>query len=147
MNTTYQSPLLVNPNPLILSEEWTPLCTTIEMKGYTSLGLFLDVLIRDSQSVQIKVVGRPYRNDPVEYLLPLYAVTAENGSVTGGLIDYQGTYYVLGKDQNQSLIIKTSTDNLIPYLDIFVRVGVVGMVPAQIVKAYIGKSWCAGGGQ
>lgn len=139
MNNTYESPLPVIVEEQILTNSWVKIGATQNVKGYTCIGLYLDIDINDSEDVQIKIVGRRDDDDTVEFLLPVYEVTVE------GLIDYAGTYFKLSKNEDQSLIIKTNTDNLIPFIDIYVKVGTVGGTAGKIKSLDISKAWSLGG--
>jgi len=141
MNNTYENPLLLVSEETVFTGSWIKLGNTQDVRGFTCIGLFLDIVINDSQGIEIKVVGRPNENDATEYLLPVYAVTPE------GLVEHIGTNYILSKNEDQSLIIKANTDNLIPFADIYIKAQNPGANPAILKHAYISKAWSMGGGR
>jgi len=139
MNNTYQPPLPVISSEQELTNAWVKIGKTHNMLGYTSLGLFVDLEINDSEGVQIKVIGKRTEEDTVEFKLPIFEVTVE------GTVEYEGTHFVLSDNENQSLIIKTTTDNLIPFVDIYMKVETVGTTPAKLKSFDVSKSWAMGG--
>jgi len=134
MNQTFVSPQLFQQT-LPLTTSWQKIGTQIDMRGYTTLGLYLNLTINNSQDVQIKIVGRTSSTDVVEYLLPVYAVTVANK------IEYYPTYFELGSDIDQNLIIQANTNNLIPFVDIYMQVGTLGATAAVVNNAYVGLAW------
>ena len=136
MENTY-----VNPQPLItvaqdLTASFEDLGSLINAKGFTSIAVFIKIDINDSANVQLKAIGRTKETGSDDYLLPIKSV-----SLSAGTVKVKEGVFEFDSDTDQLLIIEIETGNLIPFIQLQVKVGTVGASAGQIDDALVAKAW------
>ena len=136
MENTYVSPQPVIATAQTLTAGFVDLGDEIDVKGFTSVGIFLDVNINDSLDLQIRIIGRTESGGADDYLLNINST-----SFTSAKIRYKTGFLELENDADQKIIIEIPTGNLIPFIQLQVKAGTLGASAGIITKALVSKSW------
>lgn len=136
MENTY-----VNPQPLIsaaqdLTASFADLGSIVDVRGFTSIAVFLKIDINDSLNVQLQAIGRTKETATDDYLLPIKSV-----SLSAGLVKLKAGIFEFDSDTNQLIIIEVETGNLIPFIQLQIKAGTVGASAGQIDDALVAKAW------
>lgn len=106
----------------------------IDVSGFSSLGLWIDLDINDSIDVQFKMLVKLADSATDEYELPLIAATASKANIEPQLIE-------LTNDANQKIMIPFSLDRVIKSVQIQVKAGTLGSPAGILTSAKVTKRW------
>jgi hypothetical protein len=137
MNTLKIPPLELINSSQILNTSWSNLGLLQNVEGYTTLGLFLKIDINNSANLEVRAIGKTSKTSIDDYILNIVQLT----DYTNAIVKTKTGSIQMDNDVDQNLILEIVTLNLVPYVQIQVKVGTVGATAAEILEAFIAKSW------
>lgn len=111
--------------PITLTNDWVTIGSRIGTIGLTSIGVWLDVVINDSTEILIRPVCYPSERSDNGYSVPTMEIYT-------GINHVYPKQYLLEEASDQKLTFQITTAKIIPYVEIQVKAGTVGVTPATI---------------
>lgn len=100
------------------------------MTNFTRLGLYLNLDINNTANARVRALAKLGKNDISSFLLPIKMVGASDVKV-------EGEYFEFNIDADQLMVLGMETEGLVPYVQLQVMAGTVGVTPGQIDAADI----------
>lgn len=113
-----------------LTSGWVNLGEPIDMTNFNRLGLYLNLDINSSLNARFRALGKRAKNDAEVYTLPIKTVSASDVKV-------ESEYVEFNVDADQRMILTIATEGVVPFIQIQVQAGTVGVTPGQIDNAYV----------
>lgn len=117
------APKLLTSNQT-LTAGWVNLGAEINCEGALSIALWIDLDVNNSTNVRIRALARNAAGGS-DYVFPIKTTYASNVKV-------QSEYIELDVDADQKIILETTLDGLVPFVQFQVMAEVAG-VPAGII--------------
>ncbi len=135
-DTKFRNPLPIISVAQTLTASFVDLGDEQDMREFTKLGLFLNININNSENIQVKAIGRTSAGDAIEYLLPI-----RSANFSAGQVGVKTFVLELENDVDQGIILEVETGNIIPFVQLQVKVGTVGATAGIISNALVSKSY------
>ena len=112
----------------VCTGSWANLGPIIDASGSDAVGIWINLDINDSTNFRVRAVGRLTATGD-DYLMPIRSASASDVKVEGEYIEFN-------VDADQKMILEVGTDQVVPFLQFQVQVGVVGASAAIVLSAY-----------
>lgn len=116
-----------------ITDTWADVGEAIDVRDVSSLGLWVDLDVNNSQDVRLRLVALPSPDSADIYELPLEAVAATESKI-------QDHYFELDNDADQKMLLKVSVSDVALYVKVQVMAGTVGGTPGRILSLGITAS-------
>lgn len=110
-----------------LTNAWADLGAQQYVAGAVAVGIWITLDINDSTNARVRLLGS-HTSGGAEFVLPIKTVGASAVLV-------EGEYFEFNVDADQLMIIGSGLDGVIPYVQVQVMAGAVGVSAGQIDAA------------
>jgi len=138
--TKYTGPEAIIAAAQDFTATWLELGAEIPTSGVTHLGVWLVLTIHDSTDLRIRALAKHTSAGTDEYEIPIRVLSATDVKVQGGYIEFN-------VDADQKVILCVPLDGVVPFIQLQIEAGVLGVgTDAHVDSAYTTKAWAGAGG-
>lgn len=107
--------------------------TCSESGSSNNLAFLIDLDINDSTDVRFRIIGNWNDTTSLDYVFSIYDIKAN-------VVNISPEYAELTSDTDQSIVLEFQTAG-IPYIQLQVKTGTVGVLPCSINSIYVVGTW------
>lgn len=113
-----------------LTANWADLGSELHVAGAQAIGLWVTLDINGSTNARVRLLAKHTSAGTEEYVLPIRTVGTSDVAV-------EDEYHEFEDDADQSMLLSSDLDGLVPYVQFQVSAGAVGAPAGQIDAAHV----------
>jgi hypothetical protein len=125
---------VLKSTPQDLTDAWADVGSEIDMRGYNSLGIWLNLDVNSSSNMRIRALAKLDSAGTTEYNMPIKTVGAS-------AVLLENEYFEWNVDADNNFFFDIETSGHVAYIQLQAQVSAVGATAAQIDYAEITKTW------
>lgn len=114
----------------VLTGAWKNIGLVIDAQGEDRLGVWINLVINDTVNARVRALAKRELGGVDEYLLPVRTISASDVKVSPEYIEFNN-------DIDQKMILGIELDNVIPFVQLQIMAGTVGVNAGRIITAHI----------
>jgi hypothetical protein len=134
MNRNYETREVVKSTAQAFTTSWVDIGGEIEMRGYNTLAVWATLDINNTNNPRIRALAKLDSAGTKEYNIVIKSVGASDVKIESNYIEWN-------VDADMETLIQFETDGLIPYIQLQIQCGTVGVAAGQIDYLEITKAW------
>lgn len=113
--------------PQSFTNSWENYGGEVGTDGYGTIVLWLNIDINNTRDARFRVLAKPTAGG-LEYVLPINIETAS-------VVNVEDEYHEIITDEDARRILSFELDKVIPFIQIQMQAGVVGLEPGQVLDS------------